>query len=393
MASKFLDSTGLDSLWSKICTIFAPKWLAYKPNTSLGKKADSLTITFTSADSTNGPNIDITIPAATETNAGLLTPEEKNKLTNLESDLSDNETYVSKITPVTTAMPSNVGGILAGTKVEDLSTKKTYSEMFDDLLFPTINPTITGPSASLAIKSNSIREIGSAAPSSKDDFTVTFNRGSIVLLGVSQGERAGTKKSEIVYHSGYEPSTGKGTQFPSKMVLGENNYYCQVSYNASTVQPKDNKGNNYDSKLPAGTVTSGKCTVYGTYPVYATTSKIGQYDRLTLTKWSSPVKFGRFASGNTSIVLVTQPELKGTDKPSELNRQGFLIPNPSGKTTTVKIEWYNTSSGQWDNHTDQFTSTGNITKSINGNNVNYKYYYYNSMTGKGDREFRITITF
>jgi hypothetical protein len=56
--------------------------------------------------------------------------------------------YMSNIEDKTLAMPNAVGGIAKGTKLEALEGK-SYDAILDDLLFPTVNPTFTAPSASI----------------------------------------------------------------------------------------------------------------------------------------------------------------------------------------------------------------------------------------------------
>lgn len=66
--------------------------------------------------------------------------------------------YNSSLDP-SLAMPSTVGGILATTTVADLSSK-TFVQLFDDLLFPTVSPTYTIPTISAVSTVTGIREIG-----------------------------------------------------------------------------------------------------------------------------------------------------------------------------------------------------------------------------------------
>lgn len=58
------------------------------------------------------------------------------------------------------SMPSTVGGIPAGTTVTDLSGD-TFVSLFNDLLFPTVQPTYTIPTISIGGVSNTTAEVGS----------------------------------------------------------------------------------------------------------------------------------------------------------------------------------------------------------------------------------------
>jgi len=63
---------------------------------------------------------------------------------------SGSDVYVSSILPDTIKIPFDIGGFEQGTTVSQLnSANRTFSEMFDVLLFPTIEPTFTNPFATL----------------------------------------------------------------------------------------------------------------------------------------------------------------------------------------------------------------------------------------------------
>ena len=83
---------------------------------------------------------------------------DKSKLVITYSDTTTTEIevgsgkYTSAIEDKDLAMPNAVGGIAKGTKVSALEGQ-TYDYMWDELLFPTINPTFTAPTASISFKS------------------------------------------------------------------------------------------------------------------------------------------------------------------------------------------------------------------------------------------------
>jgi hypothetical protein len=63
---------------------------------------------------------------------------------------SGSDVYVSSILPDTIQIPDTIGGFEQGTTVSQLNNaNRTFSEMFDVLLFPTIEPTFTNPFATL----------------------------------------------------------------------------------------------------------------------------------------------------------------------------------------------------------------------------------------------------
>ena len=80
---------------------------------------------------------------------------------------SGSDVYVSSILPDTIEIPATIGGFEQGTTVSQLNNaNRTFSEMFDVLLFPTIEPTFTNPFATLT--------------------TTSFNDGALFIIGSSQ---------------------------------------------------------------------------------------------------------------------------------------------------------------------------------------------------------------
>ena len=87
---KYLDETGLATLWSRITNGFSPRWMAYRP-TNIDADGTTVAITHSSAataeQKTNGqgPDIVVTIPTVTTTKAGVLSAADKVKLDNIGS--------------------------------------------------------------------------------------------------------------------------------------------------------------------------------------------------------------------------------------------------------------------------------------------------------------------
>ena len=386
MAKNFLDKDGLDKLWSKICSIFAPNWLAYRPNTSLGKTATNLVITHNSAMSSapssgNGANIDITLPSATTTYAGLLSADDKQKLNNL---VASGGKYKSNITDLTLKMPNAVGGIAKDTTVSQLNDK-TYNEMFDALLFPSVRPSNTTPSVGGFALSSSTSPviIGStvatisAATLNKGEWT-QYNTTNNVNLSYA-GNVKSTSYKIIINGTEYNSISGLPSNYTT---VGDHTYNVTISYGKGP-SPKDNKGVVHDDwACPAGSISASR-TINVTYPIYATTQAIGTFTQLSLKSWTTS------AITSSEVTLVAQ----GVNSTvNETTRQAFLIPYPTNRTTTVKIEWYNDQSNKWEDHTSQFSmKTTTKTFANISNPVNYRYYYYNSSSGIGDRKFKITF--
>ena len=210
-----------------------------------------------------------------------VTKEIEEAVENIDIPESD---YQSSIEDKELTMPNAVGGLSAGTKVSDLEGK-TYSEIFDEVLFPTIYPTFVAPSATIKLNVASVQEVGSAAPKTSD-FTTSFNRGAINLGGTKQADRAGTLTSGEVFCV--------GGSMPTSVPLGDTLYKYRANY-AQGAQPKDNKGNEYGTPLPSGSVESGAVTLNGTYPWYIRSTK------QSLVAWSENMSTGNFTLEATGV--------------------------------------------------------------------------------------------
>lgn len=87
--------------------------------------------------------------------------------------------YESKIEDKSIAMTSAYGDFIKGTTVGQLEGK-TYDELFDGILFPTVNPTFSAPSASISLKNyTSTQEVGATAPTSANFTTFLMQVQSI----------------------------------------------------------------------------------------------------------------------------------------------------------------------------------------------------------------------
>ena len=259
---------------------------------------------------------------------------------------------------------NDFGGIKKGTTVAALKVK-TISQVLDDLIFPTVNPTLSDPSASLSLKSgySNVQEVGAAAPNTEGSthFTATFNQGSIKIGSNEQAKRAGAKTSDIIYY------TSESTAAPSAIVEGTMNYYYKVYY-AEGPQPKDSKGNNYGSPLAAGSKTSSAVAIYGVYKYYAGT---GSLEALSLSK-DTTITFTLGAEGGT-------------------NKHQFAIP---AKYTLTKVEVLNTLNNEWVNYniSSGLTTSTTTYQDAAGTDVSYKVYTRNDADLNGSLQYRITFT-
>lgn len=239
---------------------------------------DSATNTFTFTVLKNGAESTVTASLGDK----LLTEEDRRTLDEAKEIFQSggelSVTYVSKLDS-DLAMLDPVGGIPAGTKVSDLSNVKSLSEMFDELLFPTVQPTVVAPKVTLALNGYAnLQEVGATAPIASN-FKTSFDQGQINLGGKVQNTRAGAKDHDILYYGGSEANT----TLPEKVAAGGTTYSYVVYYQEGP-QPLDSKGGNATdfTKLAAGKTNPASVTVTGVYPFYSGLAVKG-VDKLSLT--------------------------------------------------------------------------------------------------------------
>lgn len=269
------------------------------------------------------------------------------------------------------ATVNTLGGIPAGTTVAQLKNK-TFSQLFDELIFPTVNPTFEAPTAFLRLKSTSttpiIQEVGTTGASVPvaASFTMGYNPGAIKIAGVKKQNRGGdfNGRESFVYINN-APANKK---FPTEIPEGSIIYKYRAAY-AQGPQPLDSKGNNYQTPLPAGTVDSDAVIINGVYPYFTNKDNNEAFAKLALTTSNtlSAVKFK-------------------TEGP---NKHTFKLPV---KYTLTKVELLNTLSGKYENYgTDKFTkTTENI--EVQGKQVEYAVYTRNDAGFNGESTFNITFS-
>ena len=276
--------------------------------------------------------------------------------------------YESNIEDKTLAMPNAVGGIAKGTTISALEGK-TYNEMFDDLLFPTVNPTFTAPSASIAFKSySSTQEVGATGPTASN-FTVGYNAGAITLNGTKQANRGGAHDTanSFIYVNG----SASNKTLPSKVTLGSTTFKYRAAF-AAGPQPKNNKGGDYSTPLAAGTVDSSAVTLNGTYPWFASTSSATSTNpvvKQSLVAWNATA--GNMSTGQFTV------------QPSGTLPQVFKLPRQI-KTLQLK----NALNGQMEDVANIATDYTESTETINIGGTDVTYYVY---TYKGSTRGSVTL--
>lgn len=280
--------------------------------------------------------------------------------------------YESNIEDKNLAMPNALGGFAKGTKISALEGK-TYNEMFDDLLFPTVNPTFTPPSASIKFTNySSPQEVGANGPTASN-FTTGYNAGQITLNGVKQANRGGDQITANSFI--YVNNDANNKTLPTKVTLGNTTFKYRAAF-AEGPQPKNNKGGDYGSPLAAGTVDSAAVTLNGTYPWYASTVGVTASNpvaKQSLIAWNATA--GAMYTGDAGFTL----EASGTVP------QVIKVPN---NRTITNMEMYDTGAEKWKAVSLSVWTTSTEIISVNGTNVTYTVYTYNSAS-RGQVKLRI----
>lgn len=267
------------------------------------------------------------------------------------------------------ATVEDLGGIPAGTTAEELKAK-TISQILDDLLFPTVQPTKTDPTATLSLKSgfsnNGVYEVGAAAPVDPTNFTKGYTLGAINIAGVKKQDYAGAPTAQVLYYGSSESQT----ELPTEITEGAMKYNYKVTF-AAGPQPLDSKGGNATSvaKYNGGSKT-GTATINGVYPLFATTADIAMLTKQALTN-------------GTQLTFKAPAESAG-------GRHAFKLP---AKYTLTKVEALNTLSNQYEDiGIAEFGDVTTANETVQGKPVSYKTYKRNSAALSGETTFRITFS-
>lgn len=355
---------------------------------SSGFRVDSIEDLINSIPSVNNTLTSTSTSEALSASMGKKLQDEK--LSKTEA----NDTYAKKSgvsyttdLPDSLVVPQTIGGISKGTKVSDLEGS-TISQMFDNLLFPEVQPTIQAPSATISFKdtfsSSGVYEVGATAPTAAN-FNTSFNRGTCTVISQANKNRAGNLDSgnSFIYYGGNTSTT----TFPAKVTLGtmQYNYHAAYAQGDTLVTSKGNKASVTPNPLPAGSVNSSSLTIFGTYPYYCNgqnaSSSSGDSNfptsatpdtKLPLYKWTSTLVGAKFASEAAT----------GT-------RMQFMY---SSRKNVTKVEFYNTISGKWETFsTSNYNAkSGTKTYSVQGTNETYNIL---TTTGplSGNVQYRFTM--
>lgn len=250
-----------------------------------------------------------------------------------------------------------VGGIDSGTTYEEGTPIET---VLNDLLNPTLYPSFTNPSLSLSGSGSHLLETGATQAVT---LTATFNRGSINPAYGTSGYRSGEATGYIL-NGGIEQS---GNTWSETVSASNKSFQATANY-AAGEQPKDSKGGDYDSPLPAGSKSSGTVTYDFVDAMWANTANIATIAKLSLVAKSTKQRDMVFPAQT-----VANPEV-------------FDIP-ASWTVTAVQVK--NDLSGQYEDASSQFTVTDVTHNDAAGNSVAYKRYTFNMGMATGSRTVRV----
>ena len=201
----------------------------------------------------------------------------------------------------------DVGGIDSG---DSFAIGTSYDDMWDALLNPTLYPTFTNPSATLSYSADTYYEVGTSIPAKSA--TVSLNRGTITPAYGTSGYRSGAATNYALASSGadteYSDSSASSGSFSvpalTRATKGNIVLTATVSY-AAGEQPKDSKGNNYDSPLAAGSKSTTK-TMQFIQPYYygkSATSTVSDFTGLTKSVTAKGQKQFKFTTNNEHMVM------------------------------------------------------------------------------------------
>lgn len=293
---------------------------------------------------------------ATSESAGLMSAEDKIALDALKN--SFDTTYVPNES-LLSVMSAEHGALSANTGQYFKDAKLSFSEMFDAILFPTINPVIVLPSASIMINdSDKNIEVGKAIPT----YTINYNPGEVKLGDIIQHTTyAGEKTNEVVTIT--DNLIAGQSPMPAKTIV----YSATVNFASGINQPMTNKNEIFGNICEAGSV-SADITIYPYYNYYASTGEKSEVIEQPILR-------------NAGISSVTTPDLELAPH-TALTPQVVKLPI----RTMKKLQMYNTFSGKYEDvsFVDWHLTTEQIDNTI------YNVYTY---TGVDRSSVKIKITF
>ncbi len=243
---------------------------------------------------------------------------------------ADAERYTN-LTPT----DSSIGGISVGSTFSG----KTFQEMFDSLLYPTLTPILTNPSSTFTVSINTYYEVGQTI--NVLTFNSGFNRGSINPAYGTSGFRSGLPTQYNYSGNGLANITSSAltnsTTINNYVVLnGINSWSGSVTYSAGE-QPKNNKGGDFSTPLPSGTTGTVTRSFTGIYPfLYGMSDLVLDSSNIyaVLTGKLIEIQGNKtvMLNGNLKYIYFTYPS-SYSDLVSIIDQNGFNVTGSFQKTT------------------------------------------------------------
>tara|TARA_R110002012_G_scaffold306627_2_gene511459 strand:+ start:350 stop:1717 length:1368 start_codon:yes stop_codon:yes gene_type:complete len=228
------------------------------------------------------------------------------------------------------ALPQNFPGnspfdnISSGTTFP--SPGKSFQEMMDLMLYPTLFPSLTNPSLqSVNLTPNGFQIIGKLLTAGNLTLSCTFNQGSInPQYTTATNKRSGLPNTYNYTSPASAFVTSVSTTALSNTVANTSTYTVTAGTNSFSVsvnydigpQPKNSVGGDFDNPLAAGFNPPGSTSrsITGVFPVFATTTNYNVTDQLSLQNM-----------GNSDVIvdMILEDGTAG-------NKQAISIPNTAG---------------------------------------------------------------
>jgi hypothetical protein len=281
-------------------------------------------------------------------------------------DINSSVSYVSSL-PDNLDTPDDVGGIDKGTLVSELEGK-TFSELFDKLLYPTIYPIIASyNSTSLSDNVSNLQTIGSTI---NIELTTSVNFGSISLNGITQSNYAGAVTGALISgpnSTSYTPTIGVTEVVSSHVVFEGSNQWSIVTTFGEGPMPTDTANDDYPSiRFAAGGTKSSSTSFEGVYPIQIGTSGGGFTERSLVSHGSSVVAISQNYSESGSL------------------RHRFAVANDMLDLKTVSFQQWNPAAGIYQDIKYTDFNQSQTTFDVEGLSVNYTLYTKSGNPGGGD---------
>jgi len=264
-----------------------------------------------------------------------------------------------------------VGGMAFGTQL----TGKTYTQLFEEILVPELEGTITAPSVGIGLSATGLYEIGCSL---SQTVTGTFNQGCIDPQYCSVSDKRSGLPNAFCFvgtgmTSGFQACASliasDATTFP--VGIGTTSWSLCTRYDAGS-PALSNKGNEYCAALVSGCSTSSTASIYGVYPLWATCDNI-----TTPLEQVTPL-YNMASATNICLQLATE---------TASDKQKFEVPcawlGAPTSNPLVGVCLWNSVGGSWEYQGGSagasltYWTCSSASETVQGNSVGYCQFTYN----------------